>query len=220
MPSSATLSSLRDRLEITLQDSGNATWSTADLDEALAQALEQYSRANPRRAIATLTLSSAGREVSLASVAGLLSVERVWWAYTAAAPEYPPHWREFELWPGPLLFIRAGAQPQAGDVVRIWYTALHTLNGLNGATATTYPTGHDWILLAGAAARAALARAAGLGERLNVDGGVRGDLRAWAAAQEERFRAALAEVARAEAARASGLAGLASLDRWDGPEWA
>lgn len=215
MPSSATLATLRDRLELVLQDSSNTTWATADLDEAITQALERYSAICPCYAITTLTLAAAGREISLASVSGLLRVIRVWWEYTAADPEYPPHWRNFELWPGPILFINDGAEPQSGDVVRIWYTAPHTLKDLSSATSTSFPAGDEGIIITGAAAIAALARALETSETLNVDGATAERLMAWGQLQEQRFTALLAQEARRQAARESGIAPVGRLDRWD-----
>jgi hypothetical protein len=174
----------------------------------------------PCCAITTLTLAAAGREIALAAVTGLLGVYRVWWEYTAAAPEHPPRWREFELWPGPILWINAGDEPQAGDVVRIWYTKPHTLSGLAAAAATTFPAGHEALLIAGAAGVAALGRALEVSETLTVDGGVGARLREWGALQEARFASALAQLARREAARPAGIAPAGTLDRWDvGEAW-
>jgi len=84
--SSETLTTLRDRVEIALQDSGNAIWATGDLDEAIRQTLEQYSRVRPQSGIATITLSSTGREVDISSVSGLLRVEKVWCPYDSSSP--------------------------------------------------------------------------------------------------------------------------------------
>jgi len=68
-PSSIQLASgtpnLRDRVEARLQDSGNTRWSTDDLDEAIRSALELYSRESPARAITTIDISAAGREIDI-----------------------------------------------------------------------------------------------------------------------------------------------------------
>jgi hypothetical protein len=139
--------------------------------------------------------------------------------YTAADPEYPPYWRNFEQWPGPIAFIKDGQEPLTGDVVRVWYTKPHTLNGLGSASATTFPAGDDQIILTGASAIAALARSIETTETLNVDGWVGRRLKEWGDLQEARFQHYLDELARREAARQSGIAPTADLDRWD-DQWA
>ena len=57
----ATLTTLRDRVELMLADSGNSIWSTDDIDEAIRQALHEYSKTRPLRAVSTVTLSADGR---------------------------------------------------------------------------------------------------------------------------------------------------------------
>ena len=111
MPSSATLTTLRDRVEAYLADTTNAVWATGTIDEGLRLALHEYSQSRPQRAIGTITLSTAAREVALSSLTGLIGVERVWFPYTAADPEYPPEW---VLWS---VFDNAGAFTLFLDVV-------------------------------------------------------------------------------------------------------
>jgi hypothetical protein len=187
-PSPYSLAQLRDRVAATLQDSGNTRWSTDDIDEALRHALEQYSRRNPNHVIGTITLTATGREISLSSLNGLLRVEKVWWDYDSTAPGYPPHWRQFEVWPGGILYIDDESEPQNGDVVRIWYTQKHTLNGLDGATTTTLPDEDVGYLISGAAHLAALSRAIELSETLNVDDEVVARLRKYADEMGQNFR--------------------------------
>jgi hypothetical protein len=215
MASSETLTTLRDRVELLLQDSGNAKWSTSQLDEAIEDALQRYSRSFPYETIGTVTLSAAGREIDISSLTGYLSVRRVWWDYDSSDPAYPPNWRDFELWPGDLLYIRDSEEPQASDVVRVWYTTPHTLEGLASKTATTFPYDHEEIIITGSAALAAYARAIGRSEKVNVDSVVPGKIMSWAQAKLEQFNAALAKLEAASAAQASGVAPGPALDRWD-----
>ena len=151
-----TLATLRDRVEATLQDAGNERWSTADLDEAIRKAIEEYSHVDPHETITTITLSAAGREIDISAVSGRLAVTRVWWPYTASDPTFPPNWSTFEVWTDSsgaanILFIDAESEPAAGDVVRLWYTSQHTLSGLDGASSTTLPGDADAMLVTGAA---------------------------------------------------------------------
>jgi len=221
MASSLTLTTLRDRVEAALHDSGNATWSTDDLDEAIRTALHEYSANLPYETIGTVTLSAAGREVDISSLSGYLTVERVWWDYDSTDPAYPPHWRDFELWPGDVLFIKDSDEPDSGDVVRVWYTKRHTLKDLDSATATTFSERDESLIVVGACAYAALQRAVEVSEDLTVDGWVHQRLRTWGEERMEEFQAGIADRVAQEAARASGIAPTADLDRWDedGTEW-
>jgi hypothetical protein len=179
---------LRDRVESLLQDSGNSKWSTDDTDEAIRRALEVYSQHSPVHALGTIALSAAGREISLASLTGLMRVEKVWWDYDSTTPGYPPNWRQFEVWPGSILYIDDRTEPANGDTVRVWYTKMHTINGLDSASATTVPQEDVPHLIAGAAQFAAEARAIELSESLNVDKDVVARLMEWADEQGKAFR--------------------------------
>jgi hypothetical protein len=186
--SSETLTTLRDRVELALQDSSNETWATADIDEAIEQALDQYSAKQPHHAIGTITLSAAGREISLSSLTGLIRVERVWWDYDSSTPGYPPNWRQFEVWPGSLLYIDDDSEPANGDVVRVWYTKMHTLSGLNGASSTTFPAEDITYIIDGAASICAEMRAVEIAEDLNVDSDVVDRLMKYADEKRSNFR--------------------------------
>ncbi len=215
----ATLSDLRDRVEQVLEDAGNTHWTTGALDEAIRLTLDELSLIQPQRAVGTVTLAAAGREISLAALPPLLHVERVWWEYLAAAPDYPPAWRKFELWPGKNLWIDDGLEPQAGDVVRVFYTARHTLNGLDAATVTTLPDDQASLIVVGATGHAARSRALSVADRVNVDGWTSQRMNEWGEAQLKDFRNGLARLSRQAAARASGIAGAPLLDRWEDGGW-
>jgi hypothetical protein len=186
--SAETLSTLRDRVETTLQDATNARWATGDVDEAIEQAIEQYSRKLPQHAIGTIALAADGREISLSTLTGLVRVEKVWWDYDASTPGYPPNWRQFEVWPGSILYVDDPTEPSNGDTVRVWYTKLHTLNGLNSETTTTFPQEDVGYLISGAAGLCAQMRAVELSEELNVDKDVVKRLEDWAEERTKNFR--------------------------------
>lgn len=214
----ATLTTLRDRVESTLQDATNLTWSTADLDEALRQALHRYSKVNPARTIASLTLTVAGREIDISTITTYLQIERVWWDYDESDPAQPPNWRNFELWPGDIVYIDDPSEPSVGDVVRLWYTHLQTLYGLDSATTTTLPADDTSLVVNGAAGIAALIRSQEIIETSNVDGWVHKRLKEWGNERLAEFEDALANLARAQGIRASGIAPGPPLDRWDSDE--
>lgn len=210
----ATLTTLRDRVEATLQDAANARWATSDLDEAIRRALEEFSSACPREVIVPVTLAADGREVDLSALTGRLQVTRVWFPYTAADPEHPPRWAPFEVW-GDTLYLDTADEPSAGEVARLWYSAPHTLNGLDGAAATTLPADAEGLVVGGAAGQAALQRAVELSESLNVDADVVERLTIYGRARLDEFRAGLRACQRQAAARDSGVSGAPRLDRWD-----
>ncbi len=183
------LATLRDHVESLLKDAGNALWTTGELDDAIRRALHRYSEMRPRELVTTLTLTAAGREVSLAGVSDLLRPLRVWWPYTASEPEYPPAWARWDLHGPVTLFLDVADEPQAGDVVRLFYAALHTIDGLDSATATTVPANDEETIALGAAGYAALARAAYATEAVTLSGETPARWRAWAEARLAEFEA-------------------------------
>jgi hypothetical protein len=209
-----TLVVLRDRVEALLSDATHARYDLTLLDEAIRQALDAYAERLPARRIATLEVTQAGGEVDTSSLP-YGTIERVWWDYDADAPTYPPKWRNFELWPGEILYILDEEKPQVGDVVRIWYTIPHTLAGLDLATETTFPEAHASLIAVGAAAFAALSRRAQLIEMINDNPWAPRNLERWAEARLRAYLQRLDELARHDAAIASGLAPGPPLDRWD-----
>ena len=64
----ATLATLRDRVELMLADTGNSIWSTDDIDEAIRQALHEYSKTRALRAVSTINISSTGREIDISCI--------------------------------------------------------------------------------------------------------------------------------------------------------
>jgi hypothetical protein len=186
------LATLRDHVESLLKDAPNTLWTTAELDDALRRALQRYSALRPRELVTTLTLAAAGREVSLAGVSGLLRPLRVWWPYTASEPEYPPAWIRWDILGAATLFLDVPGEPQAGDVVRLFYATLHTIDGLDGAAATTLAPDDEETVVLGAAGYAALARAAYATEAVTLSGETATRWRTWAEARLADFELRIA----------------------------
>ena len=132
------LADLRDLVELDLDDSSNAVFSTGDVDRGIERALRDYSVVNPQRVVGTITLAADGREVSLSTLTGLTQVARVWYPYTSTDPEDPPEWRRWERWSS-TLYILDGDEPASGEVVRVYYHKQHTIDGLNSESTTTVP---------------------------------------------------------------------------------
>jgi hypothetical protein len=190
------------------------------LDEAVRQALAEYNKVNPRQVIGTVTLASSGRELSISSLSGLVAISRVWLPYTAASPEHPPNWRHFEHWyEEQKLYFPDDAEPQSGDVARVFYLARQSLNGLDGATSTTFPPDDETMILTGCVGYAATGRAVDLIEQVTRDRLTAQQLRAWGLGKLQEFRSGLKTVQRQDALRSSPFVPAARLDRWDRGGW-
>ncbi len=164
----ATLTSLTDRVEAFLMDSGNSIWDTGTIAEAIRQTLHEYSRVWPQQAVGTVTMGSDTREVDVSALTGLLGVRRVWLDYDSSNPENPPRWAShFELWPGSILYV-GDIEPKNNDVLRIFYTVMQTLNGLDSETVTSIPLDHESLIVIGAAGYAAFSRSVDLAETAGV----------------------------------------------------
>jgi len=151
----STLAQLRDLVEQDLNDAGNATWATGDIDRGIEKALRDYSQINPQQAVGTITLASDGREVSISSLTGLTRIVMVWFPYDASDPDFPANWVQWSLW-GTTLTLIVNDEPQSGEVVRVFYHKGHAINGLNGESTTTVPGYDEEVVVIGAAAYCAL----------------------------------------------------------------
>lgn len=170
---SATIISLRGRVETILADASNDIWSSTDIDEGIRQALAVYSKARPYQAVTTLTVTADSRELDVSSITGLLNISRIWLPYTASAPEHPPNWRAFEHWQDlSLVYFPDETEPQTDDVARLFYTKLQTVESFDGATTTTFSNDDETLIARGSAGYAALARARDATETVMIDANV------------------------------------------------
>lgn len=222
MPS--TLAQFRTRIAARLVDASNAVWTTATLDEALLVALHQYSAAYPNTTETVITLPGAGREVALDSLTGLLDVYEVWWPYDSDAADetWPPERVPgFRLWwdlGSPVLFldIAEGAQPQANEEMRVWYTVIHVIQNLDGGTYTSVRADHESQLVTGAAGYAALSETIDQVGAVHIDPDETKTLQTWGKERLAEYNAWL-ETLRAQSARSGkpwpdkGW----KLDKWD-----
>ena len=191
------LTALRDLVEVDLTDAGNATWSTAEIDRAIRRALFRYSEVRPQQVIATLT-AAASREYSLATLTGLVDVQRVWFPYLSTDPVHPPNWVEFELWDDKtVLYLDVADCPAVGDdPLRVFYTKLHTLNGLDTETASTYYVEDEEVLVLGSTAFAAVQRARYVVDTVNPSVETPDNWVAWGKARMREFESELERVGR------------------------
>ena len=213
----------RDRVEAALLSAGRYTWSNVDLDSALRQSLAEYSRVQPVETETVITLSTTGREIVLSPVtftalAGLVNVLEVYWPwYTTGGEVWPPNrvagfrLREnagvFTLF----LFANDGSQPKTGDKVRLWWTKPHTINTLDGSTATTLSAEGESLVIMGAVGYAAVSCLPANISVSNIE-----TLRKWGSSLLSDFRSKLEKI-RATSTRVKGepFGGGWKMDKWD-----
>lgn len=164
----STKASMEARINLELKASVPATnWAAANLDEALTSALEEYSRAKPYPNV--FTQSPSAREVQLTAPLALLRVRRIWYPYTASTPEYPPSWIDFDFWTDGGAFyvlLHSDSVPDGTKVMRVFFDAQHSLNGLNGFVSTSFPVIDESCIVMGACGYACLQRSTELDETL------------------------------------------------------
>ncbi len=197
----ATLATLRARVQLFLSDTGATAYTTDLVDEAIRQALSEYSEVLPRHVDTCLTLPAAGREIALDSLTDLVAVTDVYWPYDSLEESWPPNRvAGFSLnfddgQPLLTLTSKTGSQPQAGDELRLWYTTPQHLDGLDGAAGTTIlPTHESWLVL-GAAGYAAIQRAGDVSATYTETARTQANLEAWGQMRLAQFRSKLAQFA-------------------------
>lgn len=209
-----TLTTLRNRIEVLLSDTTNTRFDTNTIDEGISLALAHYTREIPHLNLGEITLTSDGREIDVSSLT-YINIIRVWSDYDSSDPTHPPEWRAFEEWPNDIIYVNDGDEPATGDVVRLWYTTAHTLNGLSAESVTTFPSHHETYLVTGAAGYAAIARAIDRTEKLNIDGWTHKRLADWGNELLRQYTTALKMITSQAGTRASGIVASPPLDRWD-----
>ena len=216
-----TLMSLRERVEQMLADTGNLIWDRTWLEEAIRQALFEYSLVNPQQSMTTLTISTDTHELDISSISGLLAVTQVWVPYTSSNPEHPPNVRTFEHWVDSQTLYFPAYQLQNGETARLFYTKLRTLSGLDGETTTAFPISDENLLAVGSAGHAATSRAIDLTEQVSVGSQTAQQVRTWGLLKLQEFRAGLNAINRHLATRNPSRVNISKLDRWDreGKEW-
>lgn len=143
------------------EDAANYRWTNDELDRHVARAVKELSLAAPLESKATLTTAEGSRDLSLASLTGLVVVEAV--EYPVG--QYPPSYAPFSVW-GDVLTLLVEATPLAAQDVNVYHGKLHTLD----AGTSTIPGRLEDVVATGAAAYAALEWASFATNRVNVGG--------------------------------------------------
>jgi hypothetical protein len=143
------------------EDATNYRWTDDELDRHIGRAVKKFSLAVPLESKANLATTAGSRELSLASLDGLVVVEAV--EYPVG--KYPPVYVPFSLWADTLTLLVDQA-PLEAESVDVFYGALQTLD----ATSSTIPSRLEDLVATGAAAYAALEWASFATNRVNVGG--------------------------------------------------
>ena len=193
------LAQIVDKVASDLKDTTSTTWSPAELTRAIRWALYELSWATPRRASVTLAARAGVREYSLAAAGagGFLFLTEVWCPYRGEEAEYPPRCAGWRLLDDDTLYLDV-AGIAAGDQIRLFGARPHTIEGLDGAAATTLSPEQEELVCLGAAGYAALQRAQDAIGQVNVVGQAPRLWRDWGDHRLHGFRTRLAQLSRRE----------------------
>ena len=158
-----TLSTIRTavRRDLHDEDSANYRWTDTVLDRHIDRAVREFSLTVPREETVALTTTAGSRDLSLASVSGLIAVDGVEYPVSL----YPRSYVRFSIWGTTLTLLIEGA-PAGAESVAVYVSKVHTLDG----TGSTIPTPLEDLVVTGAAAYAALEWASFATNRVNVGG--------------------------------------------------
>ncbi len=186
---------MRGRLRQDLHDEDASAyrWSDEELDRHIERSVREFSLAIPLEASAALTATPGSRDLSIASLTGLVAIEAVEYP----TEDYPPTLARYSVWEDTLTLLVDSPPADAADVV-VYYTKLHTLDG----SSSTIPPRFEDVVAAGAAGYAALEWASFATNRINAGGNdVWREYLAWGRERLTEFQRAIARHGRRNAVR-------------------
>ena len=189
-----TLTTMVHAVESLLKDSANDYWSAAEIQDAIEWAIAEYSYRMKRRLKATMDDVDGSREYDLSSITGLIDVTKVWWPYDSTDPDHPPNWVPWYMLDDDTLYLDVDTEPDGTQVIRIFYTAQHTLDGLDAASSTSIDDMGCELLIVGAAGRCVLMKSRDVIDAINVSSDVTGDWESWGRARLKEFYDSLGRV--------------------------
>ena len=151
----------RVRRDLHDEDAQNYRWTDDELDRHIQRAVDEVSVASSREMKSTLTTTASSRDLSLASLTSLVSVEAV--EYPTGL--YPPSYVRFSVWVGTLTLL-VDSLPSGGEDVYVYHGTMHTLD----ATTSTLAAHLEDLVATGAGAYAALEWSSFATNRINVGG--------------------------------------------------
>jgi len=192
----ANLTELIARVAADLRDVSHETWSSDELTDHVRRAVRGVTRARPRR-LETLVPTTSGATVySLDALDDLLAVLDVIYPHDPAGGRYPAQRPAYRLLADGYLELLVDDPPtgDGSDDILVIYAAEHTLEGLDGATASTlWPQAEEAVVL-GAAGYAVEQLALSLVGTVTIDDAP-ARYGAWAAQRLRQFYETLEELA-------------------------
>ncbi|MGE3074530.1 MAG: hypothetical protein AB7N24_00260 [Dehalococcoidia bacterium] len=173
-----TLTDVRDRLRKDLSDVSEERWLDDQLDRHIEHALSELSLSIPQELSATVATTPGSRDISLASLDGLLEVEAV----EFPVGEFPPCYAGFSVW-GATLALHVETEPD-GEDAKLFYTAAHVLDEDGSTLASPLID----VLVTGASAFAAQELSSGRTDALTTDPAAAERYAAWSRARLTAFR--------------------------------
>jgi hypothetical protein len=174
-----TLGDVRTRIRKDLHDLDSAAyrWADSQLDRHIGRALDELSLAIPLEKTALIATTNGSRDLSLATLTGLIEVEAV----EFPTGSFPPAYVESSRWADTITLDVD--TPPTGANAKLYYTARHTLD----TSGTTLPGHLEDLVAMGASAYAALEQGAYTIDRLNTGEQVSQEFEAWGRARLTAF---------------------------------
>ena len=190
-----TISTIRSRVRQDLHDEDSSAyrWTDAVLDRHIARAVGEYSLSSPLEQKSVLTTTAGSRDLSIASLTNLITVEAVEWP----AGQFPPRYVGHSLWQTTIT-LDVQNVPSGSENVNVYWTKVHVLDG----SGTTLPVAHEDVIAIGAAAYAALDWTSFATNRINTGGeDVWGRYKAFGESRLKDFRREMSRIARTSKVR-------------------
>ncbi len=161
------------------------------LDSGIRRALNDYSRVFPDVAETSITVATAGRTQSLATLTSLMGVIAVLHPYDSTATDpWAARRSDYVLdWSAgsPRLTFQGSSIPAAAEKIYVKYLKRQFIKDLDSAAATTIRDDHEIYLAQGAAGYAAMSRSSGLNEQWGGRPGEMSQLMQWGRDSVNRF---------------------------------
>ncbi len=164
------LAAFRTKILALLSDAANAIFSNDNVDQALRWALAEYSERRPLNRTYQYSVDATTGVHNLPTdfVTRHVSKVELYDADPDSIVEIKFHaFIRDEQW-----IIETSYEIQAGEVLQISYSDVHTIDDLDSAAGTTVPLADEAILQVGAAGRAALMRSLDRVETINMNADV------------------------------------------------
>lgn len=208
-----TFAAFQSRILAFLGDPSALRFSPALLEEALSQALQEYSVAIPCLKSLEFTVTAPSREQTIGAVPSFFNVLRV--IFPCSPPTPLQSFHAYHTAGSLTLYIGGPLIPAVADHIQIDYTLPHTIHNLAGATSTTTNPAHTGLIVQGAAGLAALLRSASIAENYGKRPDDLLNLFQWGKEQHTQYLAVLQMLAAGHTHAPSLPSAGWSLDTWD-----